>query len=89
VHRSRAAAENFAFPLRMTIGTDLDTADVVEEMGANTCLARSTTLWWMKTTKWSPPRRICWRRISPSGQIEKLVARVLVLTHEAGVAPLR
>jgi enhancing lycopene biosynthesis protein 2 len=24
----------FAFPLRMTIGTDLDTADVVEEMGA-------------------------------------------------------
>ncbi len=24
----------FAFPLRITIGTDLDTADVVEEMGA-------------------------------------------------------
>ncbi len=53
----------FAFPLRMTIGTDLDTADVVEEMGPDrTCLARSTTSWWMKTTKWSPLRRICWRR---------------------------
>lgn len=52
----------FAFPLRMTIGTDLDTADVVEEMGQSTCLARSTTSWWMKTTKWSPLRRICWRR---------------------------
>lgn len=53
----------FAFPLRITIGTDLDTADVVEEMGASTCLARSTTSWWMKRTKWSPPRRICWQRI--------------------------
>ncbi len=51
----------FAFPLRMTIGTDLDTADVVEEMGQSS-LARSTTSWWMKTTKWSPLRRICWRR---------------------------
>jgi enhancing lycopene biosynthesis protein 2 len=52
----------FAFPLRMTIGTDLDTADVVEEMGAEHVLARSTTSWWMKRTRWSPPRRICWQR---------------------------
>ena len=27
------------------------------------CIARSTTSWWMKRTKWSPPRRICWQRI--------------------------
>lgn len=33
----------FAFPLRITIGTDLDTADVVgEEMGAEHDAARST-----------------------------------------------
>lgn len=28
------AAENFDFPLRLTIGTDIDTAEVLEEMGA-------------------------------------------------------
>ncbi|UMX55542.1 isoprenoid biosynthesis glyoxalase ElbB [Escherichia coli] len=73
----------FAFPLRITIGTDLDTADVVEEMqGQSTCLARSTTSWWMKTTKWSPLRRICWRRTlrKAATGIEKLVARVLALS---------
>lgn len=53
----------FDFPLRLTIGTDIDTAEVVEDMGVNTFRARSMTLWWMKTTKLSPRPRICWRRI--------------------------
>lgn len=54
----------FDFPLRLTIGTDIDTAEVIEEMGANTFRARSTTLSWMKRTKSSPRPRTCWRRIS-------------------------
>jgi hypothetical protein len=54
----------FDFPLRLTIGTDIDTAEVIEDMGANMCLARSMTLWLMKTTRSSPHLRICWRKIS-------------------------
>jgi enhancing lycopene biosynthesis protein 2 len=54
----------FDFPLRLTIGTDIDTAEIVEEMGANTFRARSMTLWLMKITRLSPRLRICWRRIS-------------------------
>ena len=30
-------AEIFDFPLRLTIGTDIDTAEVLEEMGAEAC----------------------------------------------------
>ncbi|CTQ18570.1 isoprenoid biosynthesis protein with amidotransferase-like domain [Klebsiella variicola] len=71
----------FAFPLRITIGTDLDTADVVEEMGASTCLVRSTTSWWMKRTKWSPPAYMLAENIAQAATgIEKLVARVLALS---------
>lgn len=54
----------FDFPLRLTIGTDIDTAEIVEEMGASTFLARLMTLWLMKITKLSPRQRICWRIIS-------------------------
>lgn len=54
----------FDFPLRLTIGTDIDTAEIVEEMGANTFRARWMTLWLMKITRLSPRLRICWRRIS-------------------------
>lgn len=53
----------FDFPLRLTIGTDIDTAEIVEEMGANTFRARWMTLWLMKIIKLSPRRPICWRRI--------------------------
>lgn len=54
----------FDFPLRLTIGTDIDTAEIIEEMGASISLVRWMTLWWMKTIKSSPHLRICWRRLS-------------------------
>ncbi len=54
MHCPGDAAENVA-TLRITIRTDFDTADVVEEMGTGTVPCRSTTSWSMKTTKSWPP----------------------------------
>lgn len=53
----------FGFPLRLTIGTDIDTAEVLEDMGPSMCHVRLTILWWMKITKLSPRLLTCWRRI--------------------------
>lgn len=52
----------FDFPLRLTIGTDIDTAEVLEEMGAEHVPVLSMISWLMKTIRLSPPQHICWRR---------------------------
>lgn len=42
----------FDFPLRLTIGTDIDTAEVLEEMGAETTyLARLMISLWTRITR--------------------------------------
>ncbi len=41
----------FDFPLRLTIGTDIDTAEVLEEMGPNTYLARLMISLWTRITR--------------------------------------
>lgn len=54
----------FDFPLRLTIGTDIDTAEVLKRWALSMCLVRLMTLSSMKTIKSSPRPPICWRRIS-------------------------
>ena len=46
----------FDFPLRLTIGTDID------RWARSMCRVLSMISWLMKTIRLSPPRHICWRR---------------------------
>ena len=69
--------------LRLTIGTDIDTAEIIEIWAASTCHARSTTLWWMRDNKiiTTPAYMLAQNIADAAAGIEKLVDRVLVLTE--------
>ena len=72
----------FAFPLRMTIGTDLDTADVVEEMGAEhvPCPVDDIVVDEENKVVTTPAYMLAENIVQAATGIEKLVARVLALS---------
>jgi enhancing lycopene biosynthesis protein 2 len=72
----------FAFPLRMTIGTDLDTADVVEEMGAEhvPCPVDDIVVDEENKVVTTPAYMLAENIAQAATGIEKLVARVLALS---------
>ena len=72
----------FAFPLRMTIGTDLDTADVVEEMGAEhvPCPVDDIVVDEDNKVVTTPAYMLAEDIAQAATGIEKLVARVLALS---------
>ena len=72
----------FAFPLRMTIGTDLDTADVVEEMGAEhvPCPVDDIVVDEENKVVTTPAYMLAEDIAQAASGIEKLVARVLALS---------
>ncbi len=70
----------FAFPLRMTIGTDLDTADVVEEMGADACPVDDIVVDEDNKVVTTPAYMLAEDIAQAATGIEKLVARVLALS---------
>lgn len=82
VHCPGAAAEDFAFPLRITIGTDLDTADVVEEMGAEhvPCPVDDIVVDEENKVVTTPAYMLAENIAQAATGIEKLVARVLALS---------
>lgn len=72
----------FPIPLRITIGTDLDTAEVVEEMGAEhvPCPVDDIVVDEEHKVVTTPARMLAQNIAEAASGIEKLVARVLVLT---------
>lgn len=72
----------FAFPLRITIGTDLDTADVVEEMGAEhvPCPVDDIVVDEDNKVVTTPAYMLAEDIAQAATGIEKLVARVLALS---------
>ena len=72
----------FAFPLRITIGTDLDTADVVEEMGAEhvPCPVDDIVVDEENKVVTTPAYMLAENIAQAATGIEKLVARVLALS---------
>ncbi len=52
----------FDFPLRLTIGTDIDTAEVLEEMGAEHVPCPVDDIVVDEDNKIVTTRHICWRR---------------------------
>ena len=72
----------FAFPLRITIGTDLDTADVVEEMGAEhvPCPVDDIVVDEENKAVTTPAYMLAENIAQAATGIEKLVARVLALS---------
>lgn len=72
----------FPIPLRITIGTDLDTADVVEEMGAEhvPCPVDDIVVDEEHKVVTTPAWMLAQDIAEAASGIEKLVARVLVLT---------
>ncbi|XNM84246.1 isoprenoid biosynthesis glyoxalase ElbB [Escherichia coli] len=72
----------FDFPLRLTIGTDIDTAEVLEEMGAEHVPVLSMISWLMKTIDCHHPAYMLAQNIAEAASgIDKLVSRVLVLAE--------
>ena len=71
----------FAIPLRVTIGTDLDTADAVEEMGAEhvPCPVDDIVVDEDNKVVTTPAYMLAQNIAEAANGIEKLVARVLVL----------
>ena len=71
----------FSVPLRITIGTDLDTADVVEEMGAEhvPCPVDDIVVDEENKVVTTPAWMLAQNIAEAASGIEKLVARVLVL----------
>ncbi|MEJ0230974.1 isoprenoid biosynthesis glyoxalase ElbB [Klebsiella michiganensis] len=72
----------FAIPLRVTIGTDLDTADAVEEMGAEhvPCPVDDIVADEDNKVVTTPAYMLAQNIAEAASGIEKLVSRVLVLT---------
>ena len=73
----------FPIPLRITIGTDLDTAEVVEEMGAEhvPCPVDDSVVYEQNKVGTTPAWMLAQNIAEAASGIEKLVARVLVLTE--------
>ncbi|WP_312228834.1 isoprenoid biosynthesis glyoxalase ElbB [Pseudescherichia sp.] len=71
----------FDFPLRLTIGTDIDTADVLEEMGAEhvTCPVDDIVVDEENKVVTTPAYMVAQNIAEAASGIEKLVTRVLVL----------
>ena len=76
--RAPAMLKIFAFPLRMTIGTDLDTADGGRD-GAEHVPCPSTTSWMKNNKVVTTPAYAGGGRAKPPPEL-KLVARVLALS---------
>lgn len=73
----------FAFPLRLTIGTDIDTAEVIEEMGAEhvPCPVDDIVVDEDNKVVTTPAYMLAQNIAEAATGIEKLVSRVLVLTE--------
>jgi len=73
----------FAFPLRLTIGTDIDTADVLDEMGAEhvPCPVDDIVVDEDNKIVTTPAWMLAENIAEAATGIEKLVARVLALTE--------
>ena len=72
----------FDFPLRLTIGTDIDTAEVIEEMGGEhvPCPVDDIVVDEENKIVTTPAYMLAQNIAQAAEGIEKLVARVLVLT---------
>ena len=73
----------FDFPLRLTIGTDIDTAEIVEEMGGEhvPCPVDDIVVDEDNKIVTTPAYMLAKNIAEAAVGIEKLVARVLVLTE--------
>lgn len=73
----------FDFPLRLTIGTDIDTAEVIEEMGAEhvPCPVDDIVVDEDNKVVTTPAYMLAQNIAEAAAGIEKLVSRVLVLTE--------
>ena len=73
----------FAFPLRLTIGTDIDTAAVLEDMGAEhvPCPVDDIVVDEDNKVVTTPAYMLAQNIAEAAAGIEKLVSRVLVLTE--------
>ena len=73
----------FDFPLRLTIGTDIDTAEVIEEMGGEhvPCPVDDIVVDEENKIVTTPAYMLAQNIAQAAEGIEKLVARVLVLTE--------
>ncbi len=73
----------FDFPLRLTIGTDIDTAEIVEEMGGEhvPCPVDDIVVDEDNKIVTTPAYMLANNIAEAASGIEKLVARVLVLTE--------
>ncbi len=78
-----ALLPKFSRSARITIGTDLDTAEVVEEMGAEhvPCPVDDIVVDEEHKVVTTPARMLAQNIAEAASGIEKLVARVLVLTE--------
>lgn len=75
--------QNFDFPLRLTIGTDIDTAEVLEEMGAEhvPCPVDDIVVDEDNKIVTTPAYMLAQDIAQAASGIDKLVSRVLVLTE--------
>ena len=73
----------FDFPLRLTIGTDIDTAEVIEEMGGEhvPCPVEDIVVDEDNKIVTTPAYMLAQTIAEAAAGIDKLVARVLVLTE--------
>ena len=73
----------FDFPLRLTIGTDIDTAEIIEEMGGEhvPCPVDDIVVDEDNKIVTTPAWMLAQNIAEAATGIEKLVARVLVLTE--------
>ena len=73
----------FDFPLRLTIGTDIDTAEIIEEMGGEhvPCPVDDIVVDEDNKVVTTPAWMLAQNIAEAAAGIEKLVARVLVLTE--------
>lgn len=79
----RQCCPDFDFPLRLTIGTDIDTAEIVEEMGGEhvPCPVDDIVVDEDNKIVTTPAYMLANNIAEAASGIEKLVARVLVLTE--------
>ncbi len=77
------AAENFRFPAAFTIGTDIDTAEVLEEMGAEhvPCPVDDIVVDEDNKIVTTPAYMLAQNIAEAASGIDKLVSRVLVLAE--------
>lgn len=79
----RRYCRNFDFPLRLTIGTDIDTAEVLEEMGAEhvPCPVDDIVVDEDNKIVTTPAYMLAQNIAEAASGIDKLVSRVLVLAE--------